>query len=67
MTDDIYLRINEVKGIVKVGTTTIYRMMKTGEFPQAIKIGTTTLWSKNGLLSWLESKNKAVNPTKKQG
>jgi len=51
---DRLLNLEEVKGIVGLGKTMIYRKMRAGEFPMACKAGgCSTRWSENECRAWV--------------
>jgi prophage regulatory protein len=51
---DRLLNLEEVKAIVGLGKTAIYRMMRAGEFPMACKAGgCSTRWSENECRAWV--------------
>ena len=53
---DRLLRLDQVKEIVGLGKTLIYRMVSDGEFPVPYKPGgSATRWSENEILGWLSS------------
>jgi len=55
------LRIPQVIAKVGLGRSTIYGLMKDGNFPQSIKLGAKAVgWSENDLNAWL-GKCKAVS------
>jgi predicted DNA-binding transcriptional regulator AlpA len=58
MEIDTFISIKEVKKIVHLGTSTIYKYMGQNDFPMCIKIGKKSLWSLKQLTAWLD--NKAV-------
>ncbi len=50
------LTIDEVKRITSLSRATLYRRMKEGTFPQAIKIGERRVaWRSDQLMAWLEN------------
>jgi prophage regulatory protein len=51
---DRLLRLEQVKEVVGLGKTLIYRMINTGQFPSPYKPGGfATRWSENEILEWL--------------
>lgn len=51
---DRLLRLEQVKEIVGLGKTLIYRLVGAGEFPAPYKpVGTVARWSENEVNSWL--------------
>jgi predicted DNA-binding transcriptional regulator AlpA len=61
---DTYINIKEVRKIVHLSSSSIYRLMKTNDFPSSLKFGFRNLWSLDALLAWLEEKKKATVPPK---
>ena len=52
---DRFLRLEQVKGIVGLGRTMIYELIKQGAFPAPIKLGiNASRWSEQALFLWLE-------------
>lgn len=48
------LRLDQVKEMVGLGKTMIYRLVKEGAFPAPLKPGgNATRWSENDVLSWI--------------
>lgn len=55
------LSIQEVSSIVNRGKTSLYDMMKNGDFPKAVKVGASTRWLASDVEQWISSlKNKDV-------
>lgn len=51
---DRLLPLDEVKTIVGLGKTMIYRMMRAGSFPKACKAGgCSTRWSEREVQDWV--------------
>jgi prophage regulatory protein len=57
MSDDRLMRLPEVSKMVGMCRTTIYKYVKTGEFPKPIWFGQgrLTLWSHQALQDWMAS------------
>jgi prophage regulatory protein len=54
------LRIQEVKNITGLSNATIWRMEKSGTFPQRRQIGPHSVgWLSSELLQWIESRPTA--------
>lgn len=51
-----FININEVMEMTGVKKTFIYGKMKEGEFPQSIHMGKSTLWLKEEILQFMQSK-----------
>ncbi|MDO8954587.1 MAG: AlpA family transcriptional regulator [Gammaproteobacteria bacterium] len=57
---DIYHRLPAVKKITGLARTTIYELIKTGEFPKPIQISHRGVaWSEIELVDWQENKKAA--------
>lgn len=53
---DRLLNLEEVKAIVGLGKTMIYRKMRAGAFPIACKAGgCSTRWSENEVRAWVSA------------
>ncbi len=51
---DRLLRLDQVKHIVGLGKTLIYRLIQAGEFPAPYKPGgSAARWSENEIVGWL--------------
>ena len=62
---DRLLRIKEITKMVGVCATTIYRHMRKGDFPQAIRLSDrVTLWSHNDVQKWIEKKKAEAGISK---
>ncbi len=54
---DRLLRRREVEEITGLGHSSIYRFMKDGEFPRAVKVGPVAVrWRASDIAAWLESR-----------
>lgn len=51
--DDQMIDLHEVKAIVGLGKTMIYRMADQGRFPKPAKLGSSSRWSKREVYAWL--------------
>lgn len=52
---DELLTLDEVCALVKLGKSTIYRMVKAGDFPQPKKLPTGTIrWTRGSIRRWIE-------------
>lgn len=57
---DKFIRKSEVSKLTGLSSTSIWRLSKTGDFPQSIKIGGYSVrYSLNEVLAWIESKKSA--------
>lgn len=53
---DRLMKLNEVKEIVGLGKTLIYKLVQAGQFPAPYKPGgTTSRWSENEISDWLSA------------
>lgn len=51
------IRFAEVKKLVGLSRTTIWRKQQTGEFPQSISLGVNSVgWYKSEILGWINSR-----------
>ena len=58
---DRYLRREEVQEIVGIGRSTLYRLMRRGEFPLPIKIGRRAIrWPLSEIDEYLASRPRAT-------
>jgi predicted DNA-binding transcriptional regulator AlpA len=48
------IRMNEVRKIVPLSTATIYRRIKTGNFPPPLKDGRCSLWEESKVIAYAE-------------
>ena len=56
------LKLREVSSLTKLSSSTIYRLIKTGDFPQQIKLAThASGWLAAEIDRWLEDRQKAVH------
>jgi predicted DNA-binding transcriptional regulator AlpA len=52
-----YIRFKELKTLVPLGRTTIWRMERDGEFPQSRRIGKNAkAWLEAEVLSWMKER-----------
>lgn len=49
------LSVQDVSHIVNRGRTSLYQMMKDGDFPKAVKVGASTRWLSSDIEAWLQS------------
>jgi prophage regulatory protein len=55
-TPDRLLKIDEVLELVAVGKTKLYRMLKDGEFPPAVRLGSrsrSVAWRQSDVERWI--------------
>jgi len=51
--DAVLIRLQEVRRITGLGTTTIYQSVARGDFPRQIKIGPKSVaWVKSEVMNW---------------
>jgi prophage regulatory protein len=61
-TRDAILRMAEVTRAVGLARATVYRMMKTGTFPQAIPLsGSAVGWLRSEVEAWIAERVNARN------
>ncbi|SPY08084.1 MULTISPECIES: helix-turn-helix transcriptional regulator [Oligella] len=54
-TQPLLADIKDLQKIVKLGKTTIYDLIKKGEFPQPKRVGRRSLWDISEIQVWVES------------
>ena len=60
MQDDRLLRREEVETRCGIARTTIYRLMRCGEFPEPIKVGPRAVrWPASEIESWVAGRSRA--------
>ena len=60
MNDQLLTR-QEVEKRCRIARTTIYRLMRAGQFPEPIKIGPRAVrWPESEITSWVESRPRAT-------
>lgn len=60
MAERIY-RLSELKELIPLGTSTIYRMMDEGRFPRPIHLTRKTVgWRESDITAWLEARPVAA-------
>lgn len=58
---DRYLRRPAVEGLTGLSRTTIYDMMKRGEFPRPVKLTEKAVaWPESAIVEWLASRPVAA-------
>lgn len=55
------LPLDQVKGVVGIGTSAIYERMAEGTFPLPIKEGTRSLWVESEIQTWIQTRIAARN------
>ncbi len=57
---DSYMKLKEVMKVTTLGSTTIYRKMKSGDFPLARELGPNCVrWRESEVLAWMNSRPAA--------
>ena len=57
---DRLLRRQQVEEITGLSRSSIYRLMKSGEFPLPVRVGSTAVrWRASDITAWLESRPTA--------
>lgn len=57
MTDERILRLPDVKAMSGLSRSAIYRKMRQGEFPQAVKLGPRAVgWRSADVRAWLQGR-----------
>lgn len=53
----IIKRLNGVKSMVGLSRSTIYALMKSGQFPKSISLGERSVgWLESDIIQWIDSK-----------
>ena len=59
--DDRLLRRQEVERRCQIGRSTIYRLMRAGQFPEPLRIGPRAVrWSQRELERWIATRPRAT-------
>jgi len=53
------IKIDTVCAIVGVSRATVYRLIKSDEFPGPVKIGAASLWVEREVIGWVDERIKA--------
>jgi prophage regulatory protein len=48
------IRFPEIRALLGLSTTSIYRLIQNGEFPAPIKLGKSSVWRKGDILTYLD-------------
>ena len=60
------LTAREVAQKVRLNISSIYRLMRSGQFPVALKVGPAAVrWRRTEIEEWLESRPRAIGETGK--
>ena len=60
-TNDRLLRLSEVQTRTALGRSTIYRLMRNGDFPEPLKIGARAVrWRESEIEEWLAARPRAT-------
>ena len=63
-TGDRLLRLSEVEARTALSSTTIYRKMREGSFPEPLKIGARAVrWPESEIEAWLSARPRATGDT----
>ena len=63
-TGDRLLRLSEVQARTALSSTTIYRKMREGSFPEPLKIGARAVrWPESEVEAWLAARPRATGDT----
>lgn len=66
--DDLrMLRIEQVISLFPVSRVTVYRLIKSGQFPSPVKMGNTNLWRYAELRKWIDGRQKPQAPKRRRG
>ena len=58
------LRLSEVRSRTALGRSTIYRLMRNGDFPEPLKIGARAVrWRESEIEEWLAARPRATGDT----
>ncbi len=61
MNDDRLLRRDEVESRCGIARSTIYRLMRAGEFPSPVRVGPRAVrWPEHELEKWLAERPRAT-------
>lgn len=63
---DKLLTLPEVRGIVGLSSSTLYRMIERGDFPRPVKIGRAARWPTSEIATFID-KHKTGRPTSSCG
>ncbi len=59
-----YIRFKELRKLIPLGRTTIWRMMREGRFPQSRRIGKmAAAWLESEVEEWIKERAQAGNET----
>lgn len=59
MTVESIKRLNDIKLIVGLSRSTIYAMIKRGEFPQPVLLGSRSVgWRLSDIQNWIKSRQE---------
>ena len=53
---DRLIKIDTVCGIVGISRATVYRLIRSDEFPGPVKIGAASLWVEREVIGWVETR-----------
>ena len=59
LTEVRYLRLPDVKHMTSIGKTTIYYLMRRGEFPDSVRLlPNTVVWKSDEVQEWIKQTSK---------
>ena len=59
--EDRLLTRTEVEALIRMSRSAIYRLMRTGQFPEPLRIGPRAVrWKRSEVEHWLESRPRAT-------
>lgn len=62
MTDKIALRVNDLTSSLGISRATLYRLIKSKEFPKPVRIAPrTSVWLVEDIEKWLRQKNRWIH------
>lgn len=60
--NDRLLRLEDVEARCGISRSTIYRLMREGDFPEPIKVGQRAVrWLESEITEWLDSRPRATS------
>jgi prophage regulatory protein len=62
--DKILLTVDDVAAMLSMGKSTVWKLLKKGQFPKPTKLSTrTTRWSRQAILDFFAAKNPTTPST----
>lgn len=56
-THDHWITLDEVLSVTGLARTTVYDLIREGDFPPQVKIGSASRWSANDVTDWMARKH----------